>query len=233
MRDDQNNSKGKHRIQAEPEPTRPPQNKNNMEIAIGLLVKNGLRVSEAMTRKLAKYAQLVREWNTFAGLVSSKDLDSLENTHLPDSLSLAPVISSLGGDRLRLLDIGSGGGLPAVPLKIVLPDLEVMLVERNGKKAGFLEKVVGSLHLEGAQVVQGSFPEVQVIVPEVVTARAVEKPGKLLASILALLPVGGVFLCQTNLPEVDERFHVELVEDEWSAQGLRRGKLYLVRRVTP
>jgi hypothetical protein len=45
------------------------------------------------------------------------------------------------------------------------------------------------------------------------------------------LQVGGVFLCQTNLPQLDARFHVERVEDEWTTAGLRRGDLYVIRRL--
>ena len=184
-----------------------------------------------MDRQLDAYVQLIRDWNSFASLVSQNDSALLEQVHLPDSLSLAPLIRNLGKDPLRLLDIGSGGGFPAIPLKIVLPELEVEMVERGARKVGFLEKVVGSLHLDNVRVVQGNFPEVEVAVPEAVTARAVEKPGKLLPHVLDLLPVGGIFLCQTVLPQLDPRFHVERVEDEWTAHGLRRGDLYIIRRV--
>lgn len=184
-----------------------------------------------MAAQLKAYVDLVRDWNRFASLVSQKDLELLEKVHVPDSLSLAPAIRRLGEGPLRLLDIGSGGGFPAVPLKIVLPGLEVEMVERGARKAGFLEKVVGALHLEGVRVVQGNFPEVEVAVPQVVTARAVEKPGRILPHLLGLLPMGGVFLCQTALPPLDDRFHVERVEDEWMALRLRRGDLYVIRRV--
>lgn len=233
VRDGQNDSKPQHRNQAEPPSAGLDYSKNNMNNAMGLLRQGGINVPGEMREQIGKFLQLVREWNNFAGLVSPKDVDLLEKTHLPDSLSLAPPIRRLGAGRLRWVDIGSGGGFPAVPVKIVLPDLEVVLVERNAKKAGFLEKVVGSLRLEEARVVQGNFPDVQLAAPDVVTARAIEKPAKLLPHILALLPVGGVFFCQTDLPEVGERFHVELVDDEWSAQGLRRGTLRLVRRIGP
>lgn len=206
-------------------------NTNNDNITAGLLGKVGIGVTELMDRQLHVYIQLIRDWNSFASLVSRSDLDLLEQVHLPDSLSLAPLIRCLGKDRLHLLDIGSGGGLPAIPLKIVLPELEVEMVERSTRKTGFLEKVVGALHLGSVRVVHGNFPEVEVAVPDVVTARAVEKPGKVLPRALDLLPVGGVFLCQTVLLQLDPRFHVERVEDEWTAHGLRRGNLYIIRRV--
>jgi 16S rRNA (guanine527-N7)-methyltransferase len=184
-----------------------------------------------MSQQLDAYIKLVREWNSFASLVSKQDAELLDIVHIPDCLSLAPVIRRIRNGPTRLLDIGSGGGLPAIPLKIVLPEVEIEMVERGARKAGFLDKVVGALRLEGIRVVQASFPEADVRPPDIVTARAVEKPAKLLPHVLDLLQVGGVFLCQTNLPQLDARFHVERVEDEWTTAGLRRGDLYVIRRL--
>ena len=230
MRDTKNDSKRPERNQDKHTPPASG-NDNNTNIARALLCKTGINVTQFIDRQLDAYVQLIRNWNSFASLVSQSDLALLGKVHVPDSLSLAPLIRRLGEGPLRLLDIGSGGGFPAIPLKIVLPELEVEMVERGARKVGFLEKVVGSLHLDNVRVVQGNFPEVQVAVPDVVTARAVEKPGKILPHLLDLLPVGGIFLCQTVLPRLDLRFHVERVEDDWTAHGLRRGNLYMIRRV--
>lgn len=231
MRDPKNDIKRSDRNQGKGGPPSGSGNDNNKNTVKSLLAKAGIELMEPMAGQLTAYVDLVRDWNRFASLVSQNDLDLLEQVHVPDSLSLAPLIRRLGEARLRLLDIGSGGGFPAIPLKIVLPGLEVEMVERGARKVGFLEKVVGSLHLSGVRVVQGNFPDVEVSRPDVITARAVEKPGKLLPHLLDLLPMGGVFLCQTGLPPLNGRFHVERVEDDWTAEGLRRGDLYLIRRV--
>ena len=90
---------------------------------------------------MSQYLSLVREWNDYASLVSKGDLSSLEETHLVDALGLAPVIVRLGQDEGLLLDIGSGGGFPAIPLKIVLPDLQIVMIERCGRKVAFLRNL--------------------------------------------------------------------------------------------
>jgi len=231
MRDAKNDIKRPERNQDKETNSGRSNTDNNMKIAKRLLGKEGIELTEKMDNQLHAYLHLIRDWNSFASLVSQKDLELLEKVHVPDSLSLAPLIRRLGEGPLHLLDIGSGGGFPAIPLKIVLPELEVEMVERGARKVGFIEKVAGSLHLGSVQVVQGNFPEVEVGCPQVVTARAVEKPGKLLPHLLDLLPVGGIFLCQTVLPQLDARFHVERVLDDWTAGGLRRGDLHVIRRV--
>ena len=231
MRDAKNDSKHSGRNQHQDTHSAGLENENNMKTAQRLLQQAGLDLTESVDQQLQAYVQLVREWNPFASLVSRQDVDLLEEVHVPDSLSLAPAIRQLGKKALRLLDIGSGAGFPAIPLKIVLPELEVEMVERGAKKAGFLDKAIGALHLHAARVVHGNFPDVSVTPPDVVTARAVEKPAKILPHLLDLLPVGGIFLCQTALPPLDDRFHVERVEDEWTASGLRRGDLFIIRRL--
>ena len=149
--------------------------------------------------------------------------------HVADSLSLVPYMPERG----LLLDIGSGGGFPAIPLKIVRPGLDVVLVERSSKKVGFLRKVIGALGLKGVKLVEGEFPVCcRDLRPDVVTARAVERGNKVLRQIAKFLPERARFLCQSGDPEgkLGEMFHVEHVEDGWSWQGLRRGELYIVTR---
>jgi 16S rRNA (guanine527-N7)-methyltransferase len=185
--------------------------------------------------RLDRYAALLQEWNAFAGLVAPGDLPRLETSHITDSLSLAPVIKSLAGDQARLLDIGSGGGFPAIPIKLALPGLTVTLLERNGKKVGFLRKVLGALHLENVTVLHGEFPAIlrhHPVSPQIITARAVERPPKLIRAIADFLPPDAIFLCQFGDPQPHLRadmFHVEQFEDDWSCASLRRGTLHLLR----
>ena len=185
--------------------------------------------------RLDRYVALLQEWNAFAGLVAPGDLPRLKTSHITDSLSLAPVIKSLAGDQARLLDIGSGGGFPAIPIKLALPGLAVTLLERNGKKVGFLRKVLGALHLEDVTILHGDFPAIlrhHPVSPQVITARAVERPPKLIRAIADFLPSDAIFLCQFGDPQRHLRanmFHVEQFEDDWSRASLRRGTLHLLR----
>lgn len=197
-----------------------------------LLEAEGLAAGADVAARLGAYLGLVREFNPVAGLVSVHDVGVLEEVHLPDCLSLAPVIARLGLERGLLLDIGSGGGFPAVPLGIVLPELRGVLVERNGRKSGFLRKVQGDLGLKGFRVVSGEFPQAgRDVQADVVTARAVEAPVRVWKDLAAWLPPGAVYLCQTGAPvSGGGMFHVEHVSDAWTLHGLRRGSLQLVRR---
>ncbi len=188
--------------------------------------------SEALNL-LMRHAELVREWNRVVSLVSKKDAEELVSRHIIDSLSLMPAVSAICGDEGLLLDIGSGGGYPAIPLKIVLPGTRMVLVERSVRKVGFLRKVVGALDLSGVEIRHGEFPGVvEDVTPAVITGRAVEKPKRVLVNVLKFVERGAVFLCQSGDPgdHVRDKFHVEQWEDEWSAQGLRRGGLHIIRR---
>jgi 16S rRNA (guanine527-N7)-methyltransferase len=193
----------------------------------------GLVLSQEAVEMVGRHAELVREWNRFVSLVSSRDADRLIERHVVDSLSLVPVVDHLVGGRGVLLDIGSGSGYPAIPLKIARPEMEMLLIERSDRKVGFLRKAAGVLKFQGVQIRHGEFPTAtEGVLPELITARAVEKPERVFPDVLRFVESGAVFLCQSGEPgpDVREKFHVERWQDEWSARGLRRGDLHLVRK---
>lgn len=175
--------------------------------------------------RLREHLAWVRQWNEFGNFVSAGDLERLP-LHVLDSLSLAPYI--IGSKRW--LDVGPGAGFPAIPVAIVAPETELVMIERSERKAGLLLGVIARLGLERTKVLVGSFPSVAPPwVPDVVTARAVERPAKLHPAIAQLVRGGSCFLCQGN---VDwwrgEVFHVEQLTDLWQDAGLRRGQLHRV-----
>ena len=197
------------------------------------LQEDGLVLDATMQRRLSRHLEALRAWQAVASLVSRRDLDDLWTRHVADSLSLAALVRSYAADgRGTLLDIGSGGGFPAIPIKVVVPELHVCLVERSEKKVGFLRKALGSLGLSNASVVHGEFPSaVAGVVAEVMTARAVERPMRLLGGLSDRIATGTVFLCQneTLAEKLAGMFHVEQVLDGWTKSGLRRGGLWVVR----
>jgi 16S rRNA (guanine527-N7)-methyltransferase len=205
----------------------------NTATAVALLAAEGVSHGLSSTPLLKRYCDLIRAFNPVCGLVSSGDVDRLEERHIVDSLSLAPVLWRRGLAEGRLLDVGSGGGFPAIPLKLVLPGLDLTMVERSTKRLGFLRKVIGSLGLQGVRAVMGSFPgDIGEGPWDAVTARAVDKPKIILKGVEAILSGGGVFLCQFGEPDLEDSdmFHVEHIEDEWTRQGLRRGSLHIIER---
>lgn len=202
-------------------------------LCLELLDRDGLALNAERVTMLDRHAGLVREWNGVCSLVSRQEVDRLVD-HVADALSLCRYVRDAGGEEARLVDIGSGGGYPAIPLKVALPELRLTLVERSVKKAGFLRKACAALGLIDAEVVSAEFPRQWV--PEeadVITARAVERPDKVVPEICGALAEKAVFLCQSAVPQdVAERFHVERIRDAWSEEGLRRGDLSVIRRVS-
>lgn len=193
----------------------------------------GMVWREEILSQFRRYIELIAQWNALSGLVSPQDMSCLAERHFLDALSLVPYVAAGNpGDRL-LLDIGSGGGFPSIPIKLALPAIGVTLVERNTRKAAFLEMVAGALGLKDVSILHGEFPAVRPDrVPSHVTARAVEKPKRILKSLRGYLPTETSYLCQFRSPEtvLGPMFHVERIEDEWTHQGWRRGSLALVRR---
>jgi 16S rRNA (guanine527-N7)-methyltransferase len=198
-----------------------------------LLESEGIAIDRAMEDALENYVAMVTEWSAYASLVSGGDIHALWERHVYDSLSLAPVLKNLGEDKSCLLDIGSGGGFPSVPLAIILPELRVTLLERSEKKAGFLKRAIGLLKLRNAVVVQGEFPGCLTDWRGgAITARAIERPEEVFEGIKGFVVGGSVFLCQSTrtAAKAADMFHVEQVHDAWEAEGFRRGPLSLVRR---
>jgi 16S rRNA (guanine(527)-N(7))-methyltransferase RsmG len=200
------------------------------ERVLQLLQRSAIEVTDAGRQGLARHLNLIREWNAYASLVSVGDLSDLLNRHVVDALSLAPYVARRPG---MYLDIGSGGGFPAIPLKCLLPELPLVLVERSSKKVGFLRKVVGRLGLGSVTLIQGEFPGCLPKGLDVtcITARAVERPEVLTRALAKWIPDTCTFLCQSEMgSEFGDMFHVERVEDAWTSEHLRRGPLELVRR---
>jgi len=108
-------------------------------------------ITNGAIRQLQRFAAFLQEWNQKINLVSRKDVPYLWEHHLLPSLLVLHVVDFSPGESV--LDIGSGGGFPGVPLKIARPDLQIVLVESIRKKARFLQDAIDHLGLGGITVV--------------------------------------------------------------------------------
>jgi 16S rRNA (guanine527-N7)-methyltransferase len=126
--------------------------RNALEFA-GVCRKNGLALDEPGLARLERYAELLREWNARVNLVSRRDTENLWSAHLLHSLSIL-FVAGLPAEA-NVMDLGSGGGLPGIPLAIVRPDLRLMLVDSIAKKTAALSAMVAELGLPNIQVVCG------------------------------------------------------------------------------
>lgn len=115
----------------------------------------GISLSDAQLAQLDQLGAALREGNQRVNLTRVLDPAAMETRHFLDSLTAAvPFLDRLrAGEALRLVDVGSGGGLPGLALKIAFPILRVTLVESVGKKAGFLRDTVTELGLSDVEVV--------------------------------------------------------------------------------
>ncbi len=114
-------------------------------------------LTEDAWEKLQRYTELLREWNQKINLVSRKDMERLETKHLAHCLSLTKVLRLM--PKSRLLDVGTGGGLPGIPMAICYPQASFTLLDSIGKKVMVVSDVVNRLELRNTQVVRGRAEE--------------------------------------------------------------------------
>jgi len=208
---------------------------DNLAQATELLAGVGQPVPSDFLGQVEHYVQLIREWSPRISLVSHGDGDKLYGAHIVDSLSLVPYVKAITASDGYHLDIGSGAGFPGLPLAMALPDRQFILSERGERKSFFLELAIRGTGLGNVSVLRGAFPECcrgLGFVPTSLSCRAIERPEKVIKDIVAWLPAGSTFLCQSKamLKGIPGMFHVEQIDDAWTRQGLRRGGLWLVRR---
>lgn len=145
----------------------------------------GLPVS--LAPRLLDYLALLERWNQAYNLTAIRDPRAMVSKHLLDSLAMHPFVGTG-----PLADLGTGPGLPGIPLAVANPDLSVSLVESNGKKARFLREAVRSLGLGNARVIESRAEAVaEPGAYQAITARALDR----LAGIIA---VGGHLLAPSG-----------------------------------
>lgn len=113
------------------------------------LAELGLRVGNIAVKRLTRYLQELATWNNTYNLTAVREPQEMVIKHVLDSLSAAPYVHGR-----RVIDVGSGAGLPGIPLAIVQPAKRVVLLDSNGKRCAFLRHVLRELKLDNATVVQ-------------------------------------------------------------------------------
>lgn len=119
--------------------------------------KNGLSPPDEQVGLMEQYACLLLEWNQKINLVSRKDEDQIWSNHILHCASILFRLRLLPGQRI--LDLGTGGGLPGIPLKILLPELEFLLLDSTRKKINAVQDIIERLRLEGISTLWGRAEE--------------------------------------------------------------------------
>ena len=159
----------------------------------------GVDLDEHRFAQYRTYLDGLAAWNTRTNLTSAAALADAERVHLLSSLTLVPIIKRLQPSATRLVDIGSGAGLPGLAVKVAMPELEVVLVEATHKKAEFIAWAASALELDGVEVVARRAEEVgrdprHRAAFDVATARAVGPLAVVMELALPLCKVGGTLL---------------------------------------
>lgn len=103
------------------------------------------QIDDNQIMKLSLFEKLIKDWNKKINLVSRKDVENFQLNHILHSLSISKLISF--SPKTNILDLGTGGGLPGIPLAIIFPQAEFHLIDRKEKKIKVVNKIVNELKL--------------------------------------------------------------------------------------
>lgn len=162
----------------------------------------------ACRQALLQFVQLLQKWNRAYNLTGATDTETLLHRHVLDSLSLWPHLAGR-----RVIDVGSGGGLPGIPLAIASRDREFLLLDANAKKTRFIRQCIIEIGLQNARVHQQRVEDYR---PpqgfDTVVSRALAPAGMLLAWVDPLLARGRVLLMlgqARGLPELPRGYRLQ------------------------
>jgi 16S rRNA (guanine527-N7)-methyltransferase len=156
---------------------------------------HNLAFDDIQLEKMVGFVELLLKWNRSFNLISRGDQDRIVSRHIAESIGLLVVVAP--SRSCSMMDVGSGGGFPAVPIKILRPDLRMTLVESNGKKASFLKNVGMKLSLQDYWVLDKRIENLshdEIPAQLLVTARAVADLTTLWKSTSKFIFSGGMLL---------------------------------------
>ncbi len=170
-----------------------------------------LALGEPQCQQLIVYLENLAKWNEVYNLTAIKSYTKMLSHHIADSLSIAPYMQGQ-----RILDVGTGAGLPGIPLAIMYPDKQFTLLDSVGKKIRFLREIVRKLSLTNVTLVESrvenfSCPDLF----DIIVARAVATVSTIVQQSAHVLRRGGSFVLQkgrfpqAELAEVGKPFKVE------------------------
>jgi 16S rRNA (guanine527-N7)-methyltransferase len=180
----------------------------------------GLTLADADVERLSSYLDLLQRWNRTYNLTAVRDPDQMLTQHLADCLAVIPPLRRHLGDAApsRILDVGSGAGLPGVVIAALLPHVDVTCVDTVGKKAAFIQQAAVSLRLGNLHAAHARVEQLQAGRFDVITSRAFASLPDFTALTRRHLAEGGVWLAmkgkepteeRAGLPAYIEVFHVE------------------------
>lgn len=197
------------------------------QLATGL-EQMGLEIGQAQQQQLLDYLALLMKWNRAYNLTAVRDPDEMVPRQLLDSLSILPLVQGQ-----QILDVGTGAGLPGIPLAICLPQSRFSLIDANGKKTRFVQQAKMELGLENLQVHQTRVEQFEAEQGfDTITSRAFAALPKIVELTSRLLSKHGVLLAMKgSIPKQEletlesSGFDIDIVELNLPVSGERHAIL--------
>jgi len=192
--------------------------------------KLGIELTPRQCEQFQVYYQELIDWNRRLNLTAITDYEEVQVKHFLDSLTVVLALKWPLNKGIRLIDVGTGAGIPGIPLKILLPDIRLVLLDATRKKAGFLEHVTQKMDLKGVEIVVGRAEEIAHRSEyreqfKIVLSRAVAGLPALVELTLPFCAIGGGFIAQKKGDLNTE------IRQACQAISLLGGKLADVKRI--
>lgn len=178
---------------------------SNLDTFIRGASEFGISLTEKEIECFSTYKDLLKEWNQKINITAITDDEEIDIKHFLDSISVIKDEMIKGNEKI--IDIGTGGGFPGIPIKILKPDTEVVLLDSLNKRLKFLNEVIKDLKLEKISTVHGRAEELGRKAEyreqfDVAVSRAVASLNTLSEYCLPFVKVGGYFIAMKG-PEVE------------------------------
>ncbi len=166
-----------------------------------------IKLNEEQKKKFTEYKRLLKEWNKKINITAITEDDDIDIKHFLDSLT--PYTTGLFNGNKKIIDIGTGGGFPGLPLKILNPQLHVTLLDSLNKRIIFLNEVISLLDLMEIEAIHGRAEELGRTedhrgIYDIVISRAVASLNTLSEYCIPFVKVGGYFISMKGSDVYDE-----------------------------
>jgi 16S rRNA (guanine527-N7)-methyltransferase len=177
------------------------------------LNENNILINDQQINQLTDYLALLNKWNRTFNLTAIRNKQEQIYKHIVDSLSIAPFINGQ-----TIFDVGTGPGLPGIPLAIKFPEKHFVLIDSNIKKTNFLQQAKTSLALNNIEIIHDRVEAIKGKQADIIVSRAFSTISDFLHQTESLLAPGGKWLAMKGTRPDQE---INAVEQDFCVEGVR------------